>query len=76
MMDEFTFYIYENWRAADHKEIIHRASCGDCKNGRGKGGGTNPTNGHWHGPYPTLHQAEAASASLHNVTERREHKCV
>jgi len=73
-MDDF--HIYENWRARGHKAIIHRASCGDCNDGHGKGGGTSARNGQWHGPYSTLQQAQAASALLRNVVDRREHRCV
>jgi hypothetical protein len=74
MGDEF--HIYENWHAEMHKAIIHRASCGDCNDGHGKGGGTNPKNGQWHGPYLTLRLAQTASGLLPNVVERREHRCV
>ena len=71
-----TFHIYENWRARGHKAIIQGASCGDCNDGHGKHGGTDPSNGQWYGPYPTLQQAQAASAGLRNVVDRREHRCV
>ena len=70
------FHIYENWRARRHKAIIHRGSCGDCNDGHGKSGGTDSKNGRWHGPFPTLQQAQAVSVGLQNVVDRREHRCV
>ena len=71
-----SFHIYENLRAGEHKAVIHRGSCGDCNNGRGKAGGTSSKNGRWHGPYSSLEQAQTASAALRDVTNHREHRCV
>jgi hypothetical protein len=51
------FYIYENWQAGPHKAKIHRDSCGQCKDGRGKAGGYDPAHAKWHGPFRTLTQA-------------------
>jgi len=53
------YWVYENWQARGHKVVIHKASCGDCKNGKGKSGqGTNPAYGRWLGSFQTYLQAE------------------
>ena len=70
------FYIYENWQAGPHKAIIHRGSCGHCKDGHGSAGGSDPKHGKWHGPYATLHIAQSVSAGLPGVVVRRGHRCV
>jgi hypothetical protein len=70
------FHVYENWRARGHKAVIHRDSCGHCNNGHGTSGGTDPKNGQWHGPFPTLQQAQAFSSALRNVATRTEHRCI
>jgi hypothetical protein len=48
------FYVYENWRAGPHKLVIHIGSCGDCNDGHGKAGATNPAYCRWHGPFPNV----------------------
>jgi hypothetical protein len=54
------YYTYENWRAKRHTAKVHVGSCGYCKDGKGKDGGTRADNGKWHGPFDTLSQAKAA----------------
>lgn len=70
------FYIYENWQAGPRKAIIHRGSCGDCKDGLGKAGGSDPRHAIWHGPYDTLALAENISAGLPRILVRKRHRCV
>ena len=31
-----SFYIYENWLAGPHKIVLHRSSCGQCNQGKGR----------------------------------------
>ena len=70
------FHIYENWRAGAHKAVIHRGSCGHCKNGAGRAGGHDPGNARWHGPLETLEEAEELSAGLSGVVVRSRCRCV
>lgn len=70
------FHIYENWQAGPHKAIIHRGSCGHCKDGHGSMGGSHPKHGRWLGPFPTLDAAENVSEGLPEVVVRRRHRCV
>jgi hypothetical protein len=70
------FYIYENWHAGPRKAIVHRGSCGQCNDGRGKAGGYDPRHALWHGPYEDLQNAHAASLALPNIIRRAEHSCV
>jgi hypothetical protein len=58
------YFIYENWRAGPHKVVLHADACGSCNNGEGIGGGTDPRNGKWHGPFSTLAQARSAHDRL------------
>ena len=58
------YWIYENWRAADHKALIHRASCGRCNDGEGWHGGTDSSNGRWIGPFDGLEEARANLAGM------------
>ena len=52
-----SYHVYENWRAGIHKAVIHKAECGNCKNGFGQSGkGTRTDNGKWLGPFDTLEQ--------------------
>jgi len=53
------FYVYENWQAGEHKAVIHRASCGHCKDGQGQKGGTDKAYGKWHPPVSSVAAAEA-----------------
>jgi hypothetical protein len=64
------FYVYENWRAGPHHAKVHLGSCGACNDGSGMHGGTDSTNGKWHGPFPTHGQAmnEATQLASPRVT--------
>lgn len=70
------YWIYENWRAGEHKALIHLGSCGHCKHGSGGRGGTDSSNGRWIGPFHSLDEAKSYLASMPaEVTERREAAC-
>lgn len=43
------FYIYYNWHIK--RGAIHRAECGNCKDGKGKHVNASAAYGAWHGPY-------------------------
>lgn len=58
------FFVYENWRAGPHHAKVHLSRCGACNNGQGMHGGTEPTNGQWHGPYSTHASAWADATRL------------
>ncbi len=69
-----TYYVYENW-TAEHKAVIHRATCGYCKEGQGCH--KNPLgerNGRWLGPFRTLDEADRAATATRRFVRR--HKCV
>jgi hypothetical protein len=70
------FYVYENWQAGPHKAVIHRGSCGHCKEGHGKVGGYDPEHAHWHGPFSTIEEARDASDALRDVVIHLEDRCV
>lgn len=68
------YWVYENW-TAENKAVIHRASCGHCKDGKGchpKPLGNK--NGQWLGPRNSL----AAARKEARATGRpvREHRCI
>jgi len=68
------YWVYENW-VAENKAVIHRASCGHCKDGQGchilKHLGKN---GRWRGRFRTLPDARAAAERTGRPV--REHRCV
>jgi 4-hydroxy-tetrahydrodipicolinate synthase len=70
------FYIYENWHAGPHKAVLHRASCGQCHNGKGRPAGHDANHARWHGPYATLAEAREASQHMAGVLIRSECKCI
>ena len=70
------FYIYENWHAGPHKAVLHRASCGQCHNGKGRPAGHDANHARWHGPYATLSEARDASQHMAGVLIRSECKCI
>ena len=50
------FWVYENDPA--NRARVHRADCKFCNHGKGiHGGGGNPENARWHGPFPTVKAA-------------------
>lgn len=54
------YWIYENW-TAEHKAVLHVASCPFCNEGRGVHPGSGNRNGRWHGPYSTVESAAQAA---------------
>jgi len=70
------FYIYENWAAGPHKIVLHRASCGQCNQGKGRPAGHDANHARWHGPYATLAQGREAAHLMTGVLIRSECKCV
>jgi 4-hydroxy-tetrahydrodipicolinate synthase len=70
------FYIYENWAAGPHKIVLHRASCGQCNQGKGRPAGHDASHARWHGPYATLALGRDAAHSMTGVLIRSECKCV
>ena len=71
-----TFYIYENWAAGPHKIVLHRGSCGQCSQGKGRPAGHDPNHAKWHGPYAALGEARDAAHAMTNILIRSECKCV
>jgi len=76
MPDTVNFYIYENWLAGPHKIVLHRSSCGQCNQGKGRPAGHDANHARWHGPYATLTEARAASHNMTGVLIRSECKCI
>jgi 4-hydroxy-tetrahydrodipicolinate synthase len=70
------FYIYENWAAGPHKIVLHRGSCGQCNQGKGRPAGHDPNHARWHGPYATLAQGRELAQGMTGVLIRSECKCV
>jgi 4-hydroxy-tetrahydrodipicolinate synthase len=75
-MGAVDFYIYENWMAGPHKVVLHRSTCGQCNQGKGRPAGHEANHARWHGPYPTLSEAREACRSMPNVLIRSECKCI
>ncbi len=74
--DAKEFYIYENWAAGPHKIVLHRGSCGQCNQGRGRPAGHEANHARWHGPYATLAQGREVAHGMTGVLIRSECKCV
>ena len=74
--DATVFYIYENWAAGPHKIVLHRGSCGQCNQGKGRPAGHDANHARWHGPYATLAQGREAAHEMTGVLIRSECKCV
>jgi 4-hydroxy-tetrahydrodipicolinate synthase len=74
--DAAEFYIYENWAAGPHKIVVHRGSCGQCNQGKGRPAGHDVNRARWHGPYPALAQARELAGAMTGVLIRSECKCV
>jgi hypothetical protein len=70
------FYIYENWAAGPRKIVLHRGSCGQCNQGKGRPAGHEANHASWHGPYATLTQGRDAAHAMTNILIRSECKCV
>jgi len=75
-VDAAEFYIYENWAAGPHKIVLHRGSCGQCNQGKGRPSGHDANHARWHGPYSTLSVARDAAHAMTGVLIRSECKCV
>jgi hypothetical protein len=69
------FYIYENWQAGPRKAVIHKGSCGNCNDGKGRTGSYDPRHAKWHGPYEDLESAREASEAMSQVVEHKECRC-
>jgi len=70
------FYIYENWAAGPHKIVVHRGSCGQCNQGKGRPAGHDANHARWHGPYATLAEGREIAHGMTGVLIRSECKCV
>lgn len=70
------YYIYRNWQA-EKKARIHRASCGNCKDG--KGSHNNPSGdkyGKWFGPYSTIEEAQKEACQTYKGMKLKLKKCI
>ena len=68
------YYVYENW-TAENKTVIHRDSCGNCKEGRGSH--KNPLknkNGKWSPPFKSIEEAERFAIEAGRSV--RKHRCI
>ncbi len=70
------FYIYENWAAGPHKIVLHRSTCGQCNQGKGRPAGHDANHSRWHGPYATLSAGREAAHAMAGILIRSECKCV
>jgi hypothetical protein len=71
-----TFFLYESWQAGPHKLVLHRSTCGACRNGTGHPSGSDEAHSRWHGPYSVVQEARNASRGMSNILIRSECKCV
>jgi 4-hydroxy-tetrahydrodipicolinate synthase len=74
--DAAEFYIYENWAAGPHKIVLHRGSCGQCNQGKGRPAGHDANHARWHGPFASLALGRDAAHGMTGVLIRSECKCV
>ena len=74
--DAAHFFIYENWLAGPHKIVLHRSSCGQCNNGKGRPAGHDANHARWHGPFTTLSEARDSAHGMTGVLIRSECKCI
>jgi len=74
--DATEFYIYENWAAGPHKIVLHRGSCGQCNQGKGRPAGHDSNHARWHGPFATLAAGRETAHGMAGVLIRSECKCV
>ncbi|MFZ1007650.1 MAG: 4-hydroxy-tetrahydrodipicolinate synthase [Candidatus Sulfotelmatobacter sp.] len=74
--DTAEFYIYENWSAGPHKIVLHRGSCGQCNQGKGRPAGHDANHSRWHGPYATAALGRETAHGMTGVLIRSECKCV
>jgi 4-hydroxy-tetrahydrodipicolinate synthase len=74
--DAAEFYIYENWAAGPHKIVLHRGSCGQCNQGKGRPAGHDANHSRWHGPFATLARGRETAHGMTGVLIRSECKCV
>lgn len=74
--DAAAFYIYENWAAGPRKIVLHRGTCGQCNQGKGRPAGHDANHSSWHGPYATLAQGREAAHAMAGVLIRSECKCI
>ncbi|HVI06992.1 MAG TPA: 4-hydroxy-tetrahydrodipicolinate synthase [Candidatus Binatia bacterium] len=70
------FYIYENWAAGPHKIVLHRSSCGQCNQGKGRPAGHDANHSRWHGPFASLSLGREAAHAMTGILIRSECKCV
>jgi 4-hydroxy-tetrahydrodipicolinate synthase len=70
------FYIYENWAAGPHKIVLHRSTCGQCNQGKGRPAGHDVNHSRWHGPYANLSAGRQAAHAMPGILIRSECKCV
>lgn len=70
------FYVYHNWQAGPSKAVIHRGSCGHCKNGQGWAGDDDPKDARWHGPFTPFQAAHDFAAQLDTETASRRCRCM
>ena len=67
-----TYYIYETWKNALHKAVIHDGACVYCNDGEGTASDDTPDHAEWHGPFKLLTEAINKSNEMKNVVEHKE----
>jgi len=70
------FFIYENWLAGPHKIVLHRSTCGQCNQGKGRPSGHDANHARWHGPFGTLTEARNTAHDMTGILIRSECKCI
>ena len=75
-LEPLTFFLYESWQAGPHKLVLHRSTCGACRNGTGHPSGSDEAHSRWHGPYTAVQEARDASRGMSNILIRSECKCM
>ncbi len=55
------YWVYENH--PNNRATVHKATCGNCRNGAGKHGVGRVLTGQWYGPYQDVIEARARANS-------------
>ena len=71
-----THFLYESWQAGPHKLALHRSTCGACRGGTARPGGSDEARSRWHGPYTTVQEARETTRGMSIILIRSECKCV
>lgn len=71
-----SLYLHDHAQPQSHRVVtIHTAGCKHAR-GRKSTSKSGPTLVYWHGPFPTLDEAQRQLGTFTGLVERRVHHCV